>query len=205
MIIWSEGGGHAAGVVRCPVLCFRRQREAWRSRRLRRQRERRPGIKDPTCDSVENDPLSSLLEIAYGIGSYQLVGPAWVERKSGSPSTRKSFQEQPSRRAYREEGSCGLSDAGGQRRTEAGRIAGSSHSTLNDDRDEKPAPFNRRSTRTATRSFRLGANISWRSLPRIAPAGASLDESMGHFAEILGGYVHQPVLNATGLTGNTIS
>jgi uncharacterized protein (TIGR03435 family) len=24
---------------------------------------------------------------------------------------------------------------------------------------------------------------------------------MGHFAEILGGYVHQPVLNATGLTG----
>jgi hypothetical protein len=33
-----------------------------------------PGTKNPTSYSVENYPLSSLLEIAYGISSYRLVG-----------------------------------------------------------------------------------------------------------------------------------
>ncbi len=37
-----------------------------------------PGTHDPTTYSVENYPLSSLLEIAYGIASYQLSGPSWL-------------------------------------------------------------------------------------------------------------------------------
>src|SRR5580658_8785115 len=38
-----------------------------------------PGTRDPSRYSVENYPLSSLLEIAYGLSSYQLSGPIWLD------------------------------------------------------------------------------------------------------------------------------
>ena len=38
-----------------------------------------PGTRDPTTYTVENYPMSSLLGIAYGINSYQLSGPGWLD------------------------------------------------------------------------------------------------------------------------------
>src|SRR5262249_24159592 len=37
-----------------------------------------PGTADPTRYTIENYPMSSLLEVAYGISSYQLSGPGWL-------------------------------------------------------------------------------------------------------------------------------
>lgn len=37
-----------------------------------------PGTADPTTYTIENYPMSSLLEIAYGLSSYRIFGPAWL-------------------------------------------------------------------------------------------------------------------------------
>ncbi len=40
-----------------------------------------PGSNDPARISVENYPLSSLVEMAYDIRAYQLAGPGWLEEE----------------------------------------------------------------------------------------------------------------------------
>ena len=58
-----------------------------------------PGSPDPTQYSVENFPLSRVIQQAYGVQSYQISGPSWIDSerydivaKVPAGTTREQFQ-----------------------------------------------------------------------------------------------------------------
>jgi uncharacterized protein (TIGR03435 family) len=173
-----------------------------------------PGTKDPTRYSVENYPLSSLLEIAYGISSYRLVGPTWLDEERFTvnakvpPGATKDQLKLMMRNLLMERF---LLAAHFEKREVAGyqmvvvkggpKLAASQGDpTLNDDPDKKPAPFKLTFDKDGYPELPPGRNYSM-AMARDRARWRFGDESMDDFAEILGGYIHQPVLNATGLTG----
>lgn len=173
-----------------------------------------PGTKDPTSYSVENYPLSSLLEIAYGISSYQLSGPAWLDEERFTVNAkvpagatkdqlklmmRNLLVERFQLAAHFEKREV----AGYQMVVAKGgpKLAVSpGDPTLNDDPDKKPAPFKLSFDKDGYPELPPGRNYSM-AMARDRARWRFGDESMDDFAKILGSYVHQPILNATGLTG----
>lgn len=173
-----------------------------------------PGTKDPTSYSVENYPLSSLLEIAFGIGSYQLSGPAWLEEERFTVNAkvplgaakdqlklmmRNLLIERFQLAAHFEKREV----AGYQMVVAKGgpKLAVSpGDPTLNDDPEKKPAPFKLTFDKDGYPELPPGRNYSM-AMARDRARWRFGDESMDAFAEVLGGYIRQPVLNATGLTG----
>jgi len=173
-----------------------------------------PGTRDPTRYSVENYPLSSLLEIAYGISSYQLSGPAWIDRerftvtaKVPEGATQEQLKlmmrnlliERFQLAAHFEKKEV----AGYQLVVAKGgpKLAASpGDPNQNDDPANAPAAFTNTLDKEGYPQLPPGRHYS------MAVAGDRarfrfVDESLEHFAEILGDQIHQPIKNATGLTG----
>jgi len=173
-----------------------------------------PGTRDPTRYSVENYPMSSLLEIAYGISSYQLSGPGWLDEErftvtaklpAGTTSEqlglmlRNLLIERFKLAAHFEKKEV----AGYQLVVAKGgpKLAASpGDPSQNDDPAKPPAPFKITLDKEGYpelppgRHYSMAVHLS-RARWRFA------DESMEHFARILGDQIHQPIVNATGLTG----
>jgi uncharacterized protein (TIGR03435 family) len=173
-----------------------------------------PGTKDPTSYSVENYPLSGLLEIAYGIRFYRLVGPAWLDEERFTvnakvpPGATKDQLKLMMRNLLMERFQL---VAHFEKREVAGyqmvvakggpKLAASpGDPTLNDDPDKKPAPFKLTFDKDGYPELPPGRHYSM-AMARDRVRWRFGDESMDDFAEVLGGYIHQPVLNATGLAG----
>jgi uncharacterized protein (TIGR03435 family) len=173
-----------------------------------------PGTSDPTRWSVENYPLSSLLGIAYGISSYQLFGPSWlieerftVNAKLPEGTTKDQLKlmvrnlligrfklaahfekrELPGYQLVVSKGGTKLAGSPGD-------------SNQDDDPAKPPAPFKWTVDKDGYPELPPGRKYSMamgygRARWRFA------DESMEGFAGMLGDQIHQPIINATGLTG----
>jgi uncharacterized protein (TIGR03435 family) len=173
-----------------------------------------PGTGDPTRYSVENFTMFDLLEIAYGISSYQLSGPSWLDNerftviaKVPEGATKEQLKlmlrnlliERFKLAAHFEK-----KDVAGYQLVVAkggSKLAESpGDPNQNDDPAKPTAPF----------KFKLDKD----GYPELPPGRQSSmaggnggfrwrfgDASMEYFADKLGTQMHQPIINATGLTG----
>jgi uncharacterized protein (TIGR03435 family) len=173
-----------------------------------------PGTRDPTRYSVENYPMSSLLEIAYGISSYQLSGPRWLDderftvtAKLHEGATREELGlmmrnlliERFKLAAHFEKNEV----AGYQLVVAKGgpKLAQSpGEPNQNDDTAKAPAPFKWPLDKEGYPELPPGRHYAM-SIAYDRARWRFADESMKHFAEILADQIHRPIINATGLTG----
>jgi uncharacterized protein (TIGR03435 family) len=173
-----------------------------------------PGTKDPTSYSIENYPLSNLLEIAYGINSYQLSGPAWLDEERFTvnakvpPGATKDQLKLMMRNLLIERFQLAThfekkEVAGYQMVVAKGgtKLAASpGDPTLNDDPEKKPAPFKLTYDKDGYPELPPGRNYSM-AIAKDRARWRFGDESMDAFAEAVGGWMRQPILNASGLAG----
>jgi uncharacterized protein (TIGR03435 family) len=173
-----------------------------------------PGTHDPTRYSVENYPMSSLLEMAYGISSYQLSGPRWLDEerftvtaKVPEGATREQLglmmrnllterfklaahftkKEVPGYQLVVARGGPKLAASPGD-------------PTQNDDPTKPPPSFKWTLDKEGYPELPPGRHYSM-AIDNDRARWRFGDESMEHFAGILGNQIHQPIVNATGLTG----
>jgi uncharacterized protein (TIGR03435 family) len=172
-----------------------------------------PGSNDPTRVSIENYPLSSLVETAYNIRNYQLSGPDWLDEERFNiiarlpeGTTKEHYHlmmrnllidrfhlsahfEQRQASGYRlvvVKGGPKLTPSPGEPKQSDGQAAPFKPTT---DREGYPElPPGRTPVMVVSGRY---DRVRWRFV----------DESMDRFAESLADHVHQPVLNATGLKG----
>jgi uncharacterized protein (TIGR03435 family) len=173
-----------------------------------------PGTSDPTRYSVENYPMSSLLEIAYGISSYLLSGPAWLDNERFTVTAKlpegaskdqlklmmrnlliERFQIAAHFEKKQVAGYQLVLANGGSK-----LAASPEHPNPNADPAKPPAPFKVTLDKEGYPVLPPGRNHAMavaydRARWRFA------DESMEHFAEMLATQIRQPIINATGLTG----
>jgi uncharacterized protein (TIGR03435 family) len=173
-----------------------------------------PGTRDPTTYTVENYPMSSLLGIAYGINSYQLSGPSWLDDERFTVAAkvpegaakeqlalmmRNLLMERFKLAAHFEK-----KESAGYRLVVAKGgpklVASAGEVKQDDDPEKPPAPFKWKVDKDGYPDLPPGREYSMamgygRARWRFA------DESMEHFSEALTSQIHQPILNATGLTG----
>jgi|SRR5580698_65489 uncharacterized protein (TIGR03435 family) len=173
-----------------------------------------PGTRDPTRYSVTNYPMSSLLSIAYGVSNYQLSGPAWLDEerftiaaKVPEGATKEQLKlmlrnllierfKLVTHSEKKEVGGYQLVVAKGGPKL----AASAGDPKQNDDPEKRAAPFKFTLDKEGYPELPPGRNFSGaagygRARYRFA------DESMNDFAGVLGGHIHQPVVDATGLTG----
>jgi uncharacterized protein (TIGR03435 family) len=173
-----------------------------------------PGTRDPTTYSVENYPMSSLLGIAYGISSYQLSGPSWLDDERFTVTAKVAEGASKEQLALmmrnllierfklaahfekRENAGYRLVVAKGGPKL----VASSGDPNQNDDPEKPPAPFKWTVDKEGYPDLPPGRQYAMamgygRARWRFA------DESMEHFSEMLASQIRQPILNATGLTG----
>ncbi len=173
-----------------------------------------PGTRDPTRYSVENYPLSSLLEIAYGISSYQLSGPGWLDSerftvtaKVPEGATKEQLKlmmrslliERFQLAAHFEKKEV----AGYQLVVSKGgpKLAASpGDPSQNDDPAKPPAGFTMTLDKEGYPQLPPGRQYAM-AVDHDRVRWRFVDESLEHFAGILGDQIHQPIKNATGLTG----
>jgi uncharacterized protein (TIGR03435 family) len=173
-----------------------------------------PGTRDPTRYSVENYPLSSLLEIAYGISSYQLSGPGWLDSerftvtaKVPEGATKEQLKlmmrnlliERFQLAAHFEKKEV----AGYQLVVSKGgpKLAASSGDpSQNDDPAKPPAAFTMTLDKEGYPQLPPGRQYAM-AVDHDRARWRFVDESLEHFAGILGDQIHQPIINATGLAG----
>jgi uncharacterized protein (TIGR03435 family) len=173
-----------------------------------------PGTRDPTTYTVTNYPMSSLLGIAYGINSYQLSGPGWLDTERFTVTAkvpRGATKEQLTvmmRNLLIERFKLAThfekKEVAGYRLVVAkgGQKLAASPGAPNrdDDPSKPPAQFKMTLDKEGYPELPPGRNYSM----FIANGRARWrfgDESMEDFAAMLGGQIRQPILNATGLTG----
>lgn len=173
-----------------------------------------PGTRDPTTYSVENYPMSSLLGIAYGINSYQLSGPSWLDEE------RFTVTAKVPEGASKEQLALMMRNllierfklvAHFEKRESAGyrlvvakggpKLAASSGDpNQNDDPEKPPAPFKWTVDREGYPDLPPGRQYSM-AMGHGRARWRFADESMEHFAGALTSQIRQPILNDTGLTG----
>lgn len=173
-----------------------------------------PGTGDPTRWTIENYPTSSLLEMAYGINSYQLSGPKWLDDERFTVNaklpegTTKEQAHLMLRNLLMERFKLAVhfekKDVAGYQLIVAKggpKLADSSGDPAKDPDAAKAAEFK-------------WGKVDAEGYPELPPGRTYAmsvnrgrarwrfgDESMEHFAGILGGQIRQPIINATGLTG----
>jgi uncharacterized protein (TIGR03435 family) len=172
-----------------------------------------PGTQDPTRYSVENYPLSSLLEIAYGVSSYQLSGPSWLDEE------RFTINAKVAEGATKEQLGLMIRNllmerfrlaAHFEKREVAGyqlvvakggpKLAASpGDPKLSDDPAKPPAPFRMALDAEGYPVLPPGRHYSM-AVDRGRARWRFADESMEHFAEMLGSQIRRPIADATGLT-----
>lgn len=173
-----------------------------------------PGTRDPTRYSVKNYPMSSLLAIAYGINSYQLSGPGWLDDERFTVTAklpegtdkeqlklmmRNLLIERFKLAAHFEKKEV----AGYQLVIAKGgpKLAASpGDPNQNDDPAKPPAPFKMTFDGEGYPNLPPGRHYSM-AMANGRARWRFGDESMEEFAEYLGNQIHQPIVNATGLTG----
>jgi uncharacterized protein (TIGR03435 family) len=173
-----------------------------------------PGTRDPTRYSVENYPLSSLLEIAYGISSYQLSGPGWLDSerftvtaKVPEGATKEQLKlmmrnlliERFQLAAHFEKKEVAayqlVVSKGGPK-----LAASPGDPNQNDDPAKPPAGFTMTLDKEGYPQLPPGRQYAM-AVDHDRARWRFVDESLEHFAGILGDQIHQPIINATGLAG----
>jgi uncharacterized protein (TIGR03435 family) len=170
-----------------------------------------PGTSDPTTYTLENYPMSSILGIAYGVNSYQLSGPGWLDEerftitaKVPEGATKEQFKlmmrnllverfKLAAHLAKQEVAGYQLVVAKG-----GSKLTASAGHPKQDDEPAKPFKF----------------AVDKDGYPELPPGRHSSmamgygrarwrfgDESMDDFTEALVSQIGAPILNATGLTG----
>jgi uncharacterized protein (TIGR03435 family) len=173
-----------------------------------------PGTHDPTRYSVGNYPMSSLLEMAYGISSYQLSGPRWLDEErftitatvpEGATKEQLGLMMRnllierfklATRFEKREVPGYQLVVAKGGPKV----AASPGDPEQNNDPAKPPASFKWALDKEGYPELPPGRHYSM-AINNDRARWRFGDESMEHFAEILGNQIHQPVVNATGLKG----
>jgi uncharacterized protein (TIGR03435 family) len=174
-----------------------------------------PGTRDPTRYSVENYPMSSLLGIAYGINQFnQLSGPGWLDderftitAKVPEGATKEQLKlmmrnlliERFKLAAHFEKKEL----AGYQLVVAKGgpKLAASpGDPSQNDDPAKPTAPFKLTYDKEGYPELPPGRNYSM-AMAKDRARWRFADEPMENFAEKLTSQIHQPIVNATGLTG----
>ncbi len=171
-----------------------------------------PGSGDPTRWSVRNYPMSSLLGIAYGINSYQLSGPAWLDEERFTVDARipkETTKEQLGlmlRNLLVER--FQLAAHFEKRNAPGYRLTVSKNGPKLAPSPGAPNPGDSDAS----------ANFKWpldqEGYPELPPGRSYAmsvsgdrarwrfaDETMDHFAAMIAGQIRQPILNATGLAG----
>src|ERR1700693_1270329 len=173
-----------------------------------------PGTRDPTRYSVENYPMSSLLEIAYGISSYQLSGPGWIDNERFTVTAKlpegatkeqlKLMMRNLLIERFRLAAHFEKKEVTGYQLVVAKggpKLAASpGDPSQNDDSTKPPAPFTMTLDEEGYPELPPGRHYSM-AIANDRARWRFADESLEHFAEVLGDQIHQPIINATGLTG----
>jgi uncharacterized protein (TIGR03435 family) len=173
-----------------------------------------PGAGDPTRWSVENYPISSLLHIAYGIASYQLSGPSWldderftIEAKLAEGTTKEQLGMMLRNlliERFRLSAHFEKRDVDGYRLVPAKSgpklTPSSGDPNLDENQSEAAAPYKWTTDKDGYPELPPGRQYSMamgygRARWRFG------DESMDAFVKILGDWMRHPVVNATGLAG----
>lgn len=173
-----------------------------------------PGTRDPTTYTVTNYPMSSLMGIAYGINSYQLSGPDWMDverftvtakvprgatKEQLGPMMRNLLIERFKLAAHFEK-----KEVAGYRLVVAksgSKLAASPGAPKRDDDPEKPpAPFKMTLDKEGYPELPPGRHYSM-AIDHGRARWRFADESMEEFAGMLGAQIRQPILDATGLAG----
>ena len=173
-----------------------------------------PGTSDPTRYSVEDYPVSSLLEIAYGISPYQISGPSWLDNERFTVTAilpegaskdqlklmmRNLLIERFQLAAHFEKKQV----AGYQLVIAKGgpKFAASPEDPNHNDDPPKPtAPFKMTLDKDGYPDLPPGRNHAM-AMAYDRARWRFADEPMEHFAEMLATQIRQPIINATGLTG----
>ena len=173
-----------------------------------------PGTRDPTTYSATNYPVSSLLGIAYGISSYQLAGPSWLDEE------RFTVAAKVPEGATKEQLGLMMRNLLIERfklaaHLEKREVAGyqlvvakcgpklalsSGDPTQDDDLAKPPAPFKMTLDKAGYPELPPGRHYSM-AVNKDRARWRFADESMEDFAAMLGSQIRRPIVNATGLTG----
>lgn len=173
-----------------------------------------PGTRDPTTYTVTNYPMSSLLGIAYGVNSYQLSGPDWLDserftvtakvprgapKEQLGPMMRNLLIERFKLVTHFEK-----KEVAGYRLVVAKggpKLTASPGAPNNNDDPSKPAaPFKMTLDKEGYPELPPGRHYSM-AVANDRARWRFADESMEDFAGLLGAQIRQPILDATGLTG----
>jgi uncharacterized protein (TIGR03435 family) len=172
------------------------------------------GSSDPMRFSVENYPMSSLLEMAYGINSYQLSGPGWLDSERFTV-TAKHAEGATSEQLnlmlrtllierFKIAAHFDKKDVTGYRlvvaRGGSKLAAPPPYSNQDDGPSQPPAPLRMTVDQEGFPQLPPGRHFAM-AIANDRTRWRFADESMDHFAETLGSQIHQPIVNATGLTG----
>lgn len=172
-----------------------------------------PGSGDPTRCFVENYPMSSLLHMAYGIRSYQLSGPSWLDTErfsinaKGLEGTTKEQLDLMLRNLLIER--FKLAAHFEKRETTGYQLVvakngpklAASPGAPKPDEDSAKQPARMKLDQEGYPELPPGRTF-WMSVAYDRARWRFVDESMEDFAERIGNeMIHQPTVNATGLTG----
>jgi uncharacterized protein (TIGR03435 family) len=174
-----------------------------------------PGTADPTRYSVENYTMSGLLETAYGISSYQLSGPGWLDSqrftiaaKVPEGATRELLRLMMQNlliERFRIAAHFEKKVIEGYQLVVANRGSKLAALPAGPDPDEDPAntsaPFRMTLDKEGYPQLPPGRHYAM-AIANNRARWRFADESMDNFAETLGNQIDQPIVNATGLTGD---
>lgn len=158
--------------------------------------------------------MSSLLEIAYGNSSYQLSGPGWIDNERFTVTAKlpegatkeqlKLMMRNLLIERFRLAAHFEKKEVTGYQLVVAKggpKLAASpGDPSQNDDSTKPPAPFRMTLDKEGYPELPAGRHYSM-AIANDRARWRFADESLEHFAEVLGDQIHQPIINATGLTG----
>jgi uncharacterized protein (TIGR03435 family) len=173
-----------------------------------------PGTRDPTRFAVTNYPISSIIQIAYGVGNYQVSGPVWIDEERFTIAAKvpegatkeqlKLMLQNLLKERFKLTAHFARKDVAGYQLVVAKGgpklIASAGDPNQNAD-PGKAAEFKMKLDREGYPELPLGRNSSM-AISGDRARWRFADESMDAFARTIAEQmIRQPVMDATGLTG----